>query len=388
MNPAELARKWSEEDPNAESSQWLKKLIENAEMGNGEASERLKALFPGDGRRIKFGTAGLRSAMQVGPLGMNDMVVVQTAQGLVRYCQQESNQENLRIVIGYDHRANSALNLSSLSFAILSAIVFEQAGVEYILMDGFIHTPTIAFATTRLKAIAGIMVTASHNPKNDAGYKVYWSDGCQIRPPLDKGIEASILENLDPWVDYRTILQKRRDEHGEDKCLGLSNIDLTNKMKMEYFEALQNSGILLKNIDYSAEIGTPKFAYTAMHGVGYPYAQRVFEEFGLPPFHSVIEQQDPDPFFSTVGFPNPEEKGALDMAKKFAEEQCCSIVFANDPDADRLAVAEFDEATRTWCMFTGDQIGVLLGHWLWSQIGKTSEKVRLVESNDRLCYRV
>ena len=120
----------------------------------------------------------------------------------------------------------------------------------------------------------------------------------------------------------------------------------------------------------------PKIAYSAMHGVGHPWAVRAFETFGLQPFLSVPEQKEADPTFPTVPFPNPEEKGALDLAMKFATENDCDIVLANDPDADRLAVAEKCRESGTWTTFTGDQIGAMLGHWIWETLGKNSEKVR------------
>ena len=321
-----------------------------------------------------------------GPLGMNDLVVVQTAQGLLEYCRKELGSETPRFVIGYDHRENTHLGLSSKSFAIATALVFRQAGADCVLLDGYVHTPLVAFSTTALKAAAGIMVTASHNPKEDAGYKVYWSDGCQIRPPIDKGIASSISENLTPWHDYASLLllsssssseqqdQDQQKDSTQDDCFGLSSPDMTKRMEEEYFLAIQQSG-LIQSVDVST---SPKFVYTAMHGVGYPYAKRVFDLFGLPPFESVPSQEQPDAAFPTVSFPNPEEDGALDAAKALAEKTHDGqnvIVFANDPDADRLAVAEYDCTQDEWTTFTGDQIGVLLGHWLWERIGKDSDKV-------------
>jgi phosphoglucomutase/phosphoglucomutase/phosphopentomutase len=161
-----------------------------------------------------------------------------------------------------------------------------------------------------------------------------------------------------------------------DVCCGLSNPQLTREMTAAYFDAVSKSGLVTGQAQVPQE-NPPLFCYTAMHGVGHMVAAKVFEVFGLPPFHSVPSQELPDPNFPTVPFPNPEEKGALDIAKRFAVENQCDIVFANDPDADRLGVAERDRTTGVWTVFTGDQIGTMLGHWLWENVGAQSDKVSL-----------
>ena len=374
------AEQWATWDPNVTTERILRAMLSRSDPS-------IATLFPDDGRRIGFGTAGLRSEMSIGPLGMNDLVIVQTAQGLAHYCRQQQSsssslssgtnkEERLKVVIGYDHRARSTLNLSSLSFAILSALVFEQAGMECILLNGLVHTPLVAYSTNKQKATLGIMITASHNPKDDAGYKVYWKDGVQVRPPVDKGIAEAILDSLEPWVDYKKILYQRQLHHGNKELLGLSNKKLTDQLIAEYYDTINSSGLVTGQAQISfRNVKPPKFAYTAMHGVGTPFAKRVFEVFGIAPFEVVPSQASPDPNFPTVAFPNPEEKGALDIAKAFAEETHCDIVIANDPDADRLALAERDRVSGEWTVFTGDQIGTMLGHWLWLQLKSTSEKV-------------
>jgi len=373
----ERAQLWCRQDPNKATTAFVEDLISKAETDE-EAAKKLATLFPQDDSRIEFGTAGLRSSMTPGPLGMNDLVIIQTAQGLARYCQQENaGKEKLRVVIGYDHRANPSLQLSSLLFALYSVLVMEAAGMEAILLDGYVHTPLVAFSTRRLNAAAGIMITASHNPKEDAGYKVYWNDGCQIRPPVDAGIRECILENLTPWLDYGAVLDSLETEM-LDVCVGLSHPQLTREMTAAYFDAISNSGLVTgqaKLLQTDVSWRPPTFAYTAMHGVGREVAVKVFEVFGLPQFYSIPSQELPDPNFPTVSFPNPEEKGALDLAKAFAVDKECEIVLANDPDADRLAVAERDRQTGEWTVFTGDQIGTMLGYWLWEQVGKKGEKV-------------
>eukprot|EP00934_Nitzschia_sp_Nitz4_P003159 Nitzschia sp. Nitz4//scaffold334_size18717//13005//14970//NITZ4_008764-RA/size18717-augustus-gene-0.4-mRNA-1//-1//CDS//3329548257//3149//frame0 len=377
-----IAKKWVDMDPNPTTAAYVRNLMDQAtkESSHEEAANQLAKLFPLDDTRISFGTAGLRAAMRPGPLAMNDLTVLQTAQGIAKYCLANfpSATEKLSVVIGYDHRANAEMQISSLSFAVLSALVFQQAGIDCILLDGLVHTPMVPFTVRQLGAVAGIMVTASHNPKQDDGYKVYASDACQIRAPIDQEIAAEILQNLAPWTDYGKLLQERKAKFPDDPTLGLGRPEITKTMKDAYIEKLVASGLKTGQAsipsDPSLSLPPPVFAYTAMHGVGRPFAERIFQAFDLPTLHLVPSQQDPNPDFPTVSFPNPEESGALDLAKEFAETNQCDIVLANDPDADRLAVAERSRSTGEWTIFSGDQIGVLFGHWLWTQIGRSSKE--------------
>ena len=223
-----------------------------------------------------------------------------------------------------------------------------------------------------------------------SGYKVYWSDGCQIRPPLDKGIADCIEQNLVPWIDYGTLLQSKKQEYQSNDndnnncCYGLSNPEMTTSMAQSYYQAIQSSGLITGqgSIPFQANIQPPRIAYTAMHGVGHPWAVRLFETYGLDPFLAEPEQKDADPNFPTVHFPNPEEKGALDISMTFATENGCDVVLANDPDADRLAVAERCRESGKWITFTGDQIGTMLGHWIWESLGKKSDKVSMNGCSD------
>lgn len=411
----QFAQEWVERDPNETTAAHVQRLIHERNQ------PALQALFPTTHnenvvadianaqedclsfQRIGFGTAGLRASMTPGPMGMNDLVVVQSAQGLVRHCEKAHHQQGsdddeidatakLCAVIGYDHRSNPALQLSSLSFALLTALVFMEAGWEILLLDNFCATPLVPFALlhhqkmyhehlTEILPVVGIMITASHNPKQDAGYKVYWKDGCQIRSPTDQQIADSILQNLQPWTDYRKLLLERRKQYPSDACLGLSRPAETQELIASYYTALQQSGLVTgqgrlvspttldwiskDDIDNNSCDTAPRFCYTAMHGIGYRFVKQCFQTFGLPPFVSVPTQQEPNPDFPTVVFPNPEEEGALDLAQEYASQNDCDIILANDPDADRLAVAEKSRSTGKWTVFTGDQIGAMLGLWLW-----------------------
>ena len=384
---------WARRDPNPVTAAHVRQLVEERDVA------ALQRIFS-DGR-IAFGTAGLRGAMAPGPLRMNDLVVVQTAQGLARYWQQQQQQQQRRlsVVIGYDHREAEQWQISSRQFAVLTALVFQQAGGfdEVLLLDGYVATPLVPFTVLRqtptdTTTCYGIMITASHNPRQDAGYKIYGRDGCQIRAPVDRDVAASIQANLEPWTDYGAQLRALEQQSPDDPCRGLSDPRRTREITDAYFAALKSSGLVAGQAaqwkdddDASYDSRTPKsdgdarpaFCYTALHGVGHPFAQRAFQVFGLPPFESVPAQQQPDAAFPTVPFPNPEEPGALALAQAHATSENCDIVLANDPDADRLAVAERsgnsggDEA---WTVFTGDQIGVLLGHWLWRQFQRQQQE--------------
>ena len=395
---------WANHDPNRTTSSYVIDLVERVKAGDDdEAKATLLELFPDDtSRRIGFGTAGLRSAMKPGPLHMNDLVIVQATQGLASHVKSVWNEHKLSgdakiqeganplAVVGFDHRCEPQFDLSSRRFAMLTKLVFLEAGFDCILLDpakDFVHTPLVAFATLKLKAMVGVMVTASHNPKRDNGYKVYWNDGVQIRPPIDADIASAITagENLSPWTDYGAILDKKQEESPQnDLCLGLSDTKTTMDLAHAYYECIGSSGLVTNQAKLLKDDGwrPPSIAYSAMHGVGHQWAVRSFETFGLRPFKSVPAQERPDPAFPTVIFPNPEEKGALDYSKSFSESEGCDIIIGNDPDADRLAVAERSREDGSWCTFTGDQIGTMIGHWLYTQIGKSSsgDKIAMVAS--------
>lgn len=416
------AQAWCRDDPNPTTVQYVQDLLARtaattttslrdgeeakgqtlttATNPSGEHEELvllLSKLFPVSSKddeteeRIGFGTAGLRAAMMPGPMGMNDLVVIQTAQGLARYVESLSNQTSGRhsfsVVIGYDHRAvtnnnnnnMTGYNLSSRQFAIWTALVFRHCGWEVLLLHGFVPTPLVPFLVKTRGAALGIMVTASHNPKQDAGYKVYWEDSCQIRAPIDTGIAQSILQNLQPWMDYRKRWEDQSMQYPQDPCLGLAQS--AEPFMEQYLRAIQESGLLIPaNVTAKVSDKIPQFCYTAMHGVGYSFVEQAFRRLGLPRFYSVPPQQHPDPDFPTVIFPNPEEKGALDLAMKYATDNQCDIILANDPDADRLAVAERDENCHSWTIFTGDQIGGMLGLWLWERYRDGDRKVAMCVS--------
>eukprot|EP00286_Rhodomonas_abbreviata_P022225 CAMPEP_0181293842 /NCGR_PEP_ID=MMETSP1101-20121128/3279_1 /TAXON_ID=46948 /ORGANISM="Rhodomonas abbreviata, Strain Caron Lab Isolate" /LENGTH=325 /DNA_ID=CAMNT_0023398453 /DNA_START=25 /DNA_END=999 /DNA_ORIENTATION=+ len=305
-------------DPNAETRAAVAQLREA-----GKESE-LEAIL---GSRLQFGTAGLRGPMGPGYNRMNELVVMQTCQGLIRYMDSlDADAKNKGVIIGFDHRELGSL--SSKALARISAAVFLSQGYKTYLLEGFVPTPFVAFGVSHLGCAAGIMVTASHNPKADNGYKVYWNNGSQIVPPHDTGIASQIDANLKPWQTYDTT-------YAGVEANALAH-DVTYSIASAYYKALSK----LSNQHQTNYTNPVKTVYTAMHGVGCHWVKQAFEEFGHRPLDAVPCQAEADPTFPTVKFPNPEEKGALDEAMKHADKQGATLILANDPDADRLAVAE------------------------------------------------
>ncbi|WP_128380882.1 phospho-sugar mutase [Streptomyces cavernae] len=319
------ARAWLAEDPDPETREELAKLVDSAESGD---TAELAARFAGT---LQFGTAGLRGELGAGPMRMNRSVVIRAAAGLAAYLEDQGQAGGL-VVIGYDARHKSA------DFARDTAAVMTGAGLRAALLPRPLPTPVLAFAIRHLGAVAGVEVTASHNPPRDNGYKVYLGDGSQIVPPADAEIAARI-DAVGALDDVP------RPESG--------------------WETLDD-GVLdayLARTDAVLAEGSPRTArtvYTAMHGVGKDTLLAAFARAGFPEPVLVAEQAEPDPDFPTVAFPNPEEPGAMDLAfaTARAESPQPDLIIANDPDADRCAAAVRDGAQ--WRMLRGDEVGALL----------------------------
>ncbi|XP_065216435.1 phosphopentomutase [Planococcus citri] len=306
--------------------------------------KKLRRLFLS---RLEFGTAGLRGRMGAGFACMNDVVVIQACQGLLEYLQKVIKDLNTKgVVIGYDGRYFSK------RFAQLTATIFLNAQVKVYLFPDVNPTPFVPFAIKLFKCAAGVMVTASHNPKEDNGYKVYWENSAQIISPHDKGISECIMRNLKPQeTSWKTEI-----------------IDNNPEIINPFPEVMAAYTSRRLNLAYDLTMNQESncsFTYTAMHGVGYRYLQYVFENLKFNYLIPVEEQMDPDPEFPTVKFPNPEEgKSALNLSFQTAEKNKCTIILANDPDADRFAVAEKIKDTNKWKVFTGNETGALLGWWM------------------------
>uniref|UniRef100_A0A2M3Z383 Putative phosphoglucomutase/phosphomannomutase n=1 Tax=Anopheles braziliensis TaxID=58242 RepID=A0A2M3Z383_9DIPT len=336
----EQIAKWLQWDQNEKTREEIRNLAEQQEW------ETLRGRLL---QRLTFGTAGLRGVMQGGFNAMNDLVVIQSAQGLAKYllkCYPTAEERSRGIVLGYDGRYNSK------RFAELSACVFLNENIPVWLYSRTVATPFVPFAVLELKCLAGIMVTASHNPKEDNGYKVYWTNSAQIIPPHDKNIQTTILENLEPLASSWNL----------DLLLSDKLHDPYDQMVELYFRKLKANVPQTFIRDYNTG-STLRFVYSAMHGVGYPFVQQAFECANLAAVIPVPEQRDPDPEFRTVKFPNPEEgKSSLVLSMQLANETGCDVILANDPDADRLACAEKD-AKGEWRVFSGNELGALLAWW-------------------------
>jgi len=251
--------------------------------------------------RISFGTAGLRANFGPSLLEMNNLVVQQTAQGLARALEELLSVASCRsrgVVIGYDHRASAEHRCSSLSFALHTAAAFLARGFPVFLFDGFCPTPVLAFAITKLNCVAGCMITASHNPKQDAGFKLYWENGCQIVSPIDQQVEAQILKNLDPWPEALSLLELG-EAYIRSRCVN-PMVPIVNA----YVEQVRLK--LCRNLDDVQNLNEKnRFVYTPMHGVGLGVALAVFQKFNLPAPVIVDKQALPDADFPTVPYHRP-----------------------------------------------------------------------------------
>ena len=319
---------WIADDPDLKTAAELSALLES----NDE--QTLKTYFSGF---LQFGTAGLRGPVGPGPSCMNRAVVGRTAAGIASYMKERGMN---RVVIGRDARYGSE------DFTNESAEIFAGAGFEVFVLPRPLPTPVLAFATQYLKCDVGVMVTASHNPPEDNGYKVY------IGPSAD-GIDYAASQIITPTD---SLIAKEI----------ASIVSLSSTPRGKYWTVIEEeliSEYVLRTALIATKPGDLKIVYTAMHGVGTEIAQRVFNHAGFATLILVDEQCTPDPDFPTVTFPNPEEPGAIDLALKKARDFGADLVIANDPDADRCAAAVNDPKVG-WRMLRGDELGVIFGEWI------------------------
>ena len=340
----ERARAWAAEDPDDATRAELQQIITDVE--GGADSTDLADRFAGT---LEFGTAGLRGAVGAGPNRMNRVVVIRAAAGLAAYLQEQGASGP--VVVGFDARHRSD------DFARDTAEVMSGAGFKVWLMPRPLPTPVVAFAIRELGCAAGVMVTASHNPPQDNGYKVYLGDGSQIVPPADAGIAAKIdavgaVRDV-PRGSGGTVL----GEHIVDRYL-------------DTIAELAQDGP--RDLD---------LVYTPLHGVGGASVLQVLETAGFSAPRVVEQQEQPDPDFPTVAFPNPEEPGAMDLALALAAEHDADLVVANDPDADRCAAAV--PTGNGWRMLRGDEVGALLAHHLMAR-GRTGTWATSIVSSSLL----
>lgn len=304
--------------------------------------------------RMSFGTAGLRGPMGAGFNRVNDLTVIQTTQGLFSYLLKCCSDVSSRgVVVGFDTRGQQESGCSSSRLARLVAAVLLSRGVPVHLFSAFVPTPYVPFAVKKLGAAAGVMITASHNPKEDNGFKVYWCNGAQICAPHDKEIVRSIEEELQPWS--ASCWAEEEVQVNPLRTDPLPHINLC------YMEELQ-SLCFHRDLNRASPL---KFVHSSFHGVGHVFVQKAFEAFGFVPPLAVPEQKDPDPEFPSLRCPNPEEGASvLELSLLLAERENAHIVLATDPDADRLAAAERCDGGG-WKVFSGNELAALLGWWMF-----------------------
>lgn len=327
---AEVER-WIDEDPDPLTREQLSQLLAS------DSESELKPYFSGF---LEFGTAGLRGELGPGPSRMNRAVVSKTALGLAQFMKKNGLNS---IVIGRDARYGSE------DFTRDTAEIMSGAGFQVYVLPRPLPTPVLAYAVRKLSCDVGVMVTASHNPPRDNGYKVYLGgnvnginyNGSQIITPTDKDISSEIAQS----PHLKTVPRK-------------SNWDIVEENLIDSY---------IKETSRLAPTPAPiSIVYTAMHGVGKETLVRVFKEAGFGDIHLVLAQAEPDPDFPTVAFPNPEEPGAIDLALELARARKADLVIANDPDADRCAGAIYDPDLG-WRMLRGDEVGALLGEYIASK---------------------
>ncbi|MFW9318058.1 phospho-sugar mutase [Glaesserella parasuis] len=339
----QVAQNWLDQDPDLETRAELEQLISQAKANDAKAQAELANRFDG---RLQFGTAGLRGRLQAGSMGMNRVLVAQAAGGLAEFLKGYDKEPS--IVLGYDGRKNSDV------FARDTAEIMAAAGIKTYLLPRKLPTPVLAYAIKYFDTTAGVMVTASHNPPEDNGYKVYLgkaNGGGQIVSPADQEIAACI-----------------------DKVAQGSIKDLPRSQNYTVLDDEIVDAYIAKTASLAKEPQVDiNYVYTAMHGVGYEVLSKTLAKAGLPQPSIVAEQVWPDGTFPTVNFPNPEEKGALDLAIKVAKERNAEFIIASDPDADRLAVAVPD-AQGNWKPLHGNVIGCFLGWYLAKQYHAQGKK--------------
>lgn len=335
----EQVTRWLEKDPDPQTREELQHLIDQQALADLE--DRFS-------QRLEFGTAGLRGKVGCGPNRMNRLVIQETATGLGHYLiEQVENAKTRGVVIGYDGRTDSR------QFAHDTASVLTSLGIKVFLTHAVAATPIVAFGVKHFNAAAAVVVTASHNPPEYNGFKVYWENGAQIIPPHDSGIAAEIDIAATKPIPLMSLSDAEMN-------------GLLEWLKDDYYQTYRqtmNDNPLLNNHTQPDSIAV---AYTAMHGVGAEMAETLLADAGFNKVYSVAEQREPDGTFPTVNFPNPEEAGAMDMVVALAKEHGAELACANDPDADRFAVA-VRKPDGDYQMLTGDQVGTLFGHYLLSQ---------------------
>lgn len=340
MNYLDKYNKWLN-DPSIDEE--TKEELKSIEGNNAEIEDRFY-------KELEFGTAGLRGVIGNGSNRMNKYTVTKATQGLANYINK-NNPENKGVAISYDSRHMSK------EFSEYTALCLNANGIKTYVFEELRPVPELSFAVRELNCIAGVMITASHNPPKYNGYKVYWEDGAQIVPPHDKGI----ITEVNRIEDFSTIKKITKEEAIEK---GLYNV-IGKEMDDKYIETLKN---LVLNLDTIKKVQKDvNIVYTPLHGAGNVPVQRILKEIGFENVYVVPEQEKPDGDFPTVDYPNPEDERAFKLALELAQKVNADVVLANDPDADRLGVYAKDSKTGEYHSFTGNMSGLLIAEYELSQ---------------------
>ena len=317
-------------------------------------------------RQLEFGTGGLRGVIGAGTNRMNIYTVRQATQGLANYILSQNGQEK-GVAIAHDSR------IMSTEFADEAALCLNANGIKAYVFDSLRPTPELSFAVRELGCISGIVITASHNPREYNGYKVYWEDGAQITPPHDKNILAEVAK-VTSFDQVKTMKKEDAVAAGLYKVIGKEIDD-------RYMEELKKQSIHPEVIKEMAK--DIRIVYTPLHGTGNLPVRRVLKELGFEQVYVVKEQELPDGNFPTVSYPNPESPKAFELALKLAKEVDADIVLATDPDADRLGVYCKDTKTGEYVTFTGNMSGMLIAEYILrerTKNGTMPENPALVET--------
>ena len=320
-----------------------KKQLEEIKDNNEEIKDRFY-------KNLEFGTAGLRGVIGAGTNRMNKYTVTKATQGLANYIIKKGGQEK-GVAIAYDCR------IMSEEFSMQTALCLNANGIKTYRFDSLRPTPELSFAVRELGCIAGIVITASHNPPEYNGYKVYWDDGAQIVEPIDK----EIIEEVNNVTDFSKIKSMSKEDAIKS---GLYNV-IGKEIDDRYIEELKKLIVNQEAIDEMQK--DIKIVYTPLHGTGNVPVQRILKEIGFENVYVVKEQEKPDGKFPTVSYPNPEDPNAFKLALELAKKVDADVILANDPDADRLGVYAKDSKTGEYMQFTGNMTGNLVAEYILSQ---------------------
>ena len=345
MNDRDVFQFWLEDDYFDQATKEELLAIRNDEK---EVEDRFY-------KELEFGTGGLRGVIGAGTNRMNVYTVRKATQGLANYIKKQGAQEK-GVAIAYDSRKYSP------EFSMEAALCLCANGIKAYLFDALRPTPELSFAVRKLGAAAGIVVTASHNPPEYNGYKVYWEDGAQITAPRDK----EIIGEVKAVTDYHAVKTMTREEAENQGLLRMIGKEIDDA----YMEELKKQIIHPDVIREMAE--DIKIVYTPLHGTGNVPVRRVLSELGFKKVYVVKEQEQPDSSFSTVSYPNPEDPAAFTLALKLAKEVEADVILATDPDADRLGIYALDKKSGEYIPFTGNMSGMLIAEYILREKTKTN----------------